>query len=164
MINILSHLGSADFWPKMDPIPYQGVLPWWEPISPSPFLLNVHLVVHHQHLIYPVYLGPAFPQTVDMPVFFYIDSEVVADWNCRNVDDVTLSYKFHMVSVVVVIDLGSCWWSIQDHAGDQFRIMLPTSIIQPVLAVLWWWSIQDHAGDKFRIMLVINLGSCWWWS
>jgi len=44
-----------------------------------------------------------------MPVFFYIDSEVVADWNCRNVDDVTLSYKFHMVSVVVVIDLGSCW-------------------------------------------------------
>jgi hypothetical protein len=99
-----------------------------------------------------------------MPVFFYIDSEVVADWNCRNVDDVTLSYKFHMVSVVVVIDLGSCWWSIQDHAGDQFRIMLPTSIIQPVLAVLWWWSIQDHAGDKFRIMLVINLGSCWWWS
>ncbi|KAF5832993.1 cytochrome c oxidase assembly protein CtaG/Cox11-domain-containing protein [Dunaliella salina] len=36
-------------------------------------------------------------ETVDMPVFFYIDSEMVGDWNCRNVDDVTLSYKFHKV-------------------------------------------------------------------
>jgi hypothetical protein len=32
-----------------------------------------------------------------MPVFFYIDSEMAADWNCRNVDDVTLSYRFYKV-------------------------------------------------------------------
>lgn len=36
-------------------------------------------------------------QTVDMPVFFYIDSEMAGDWNCRNINDVTLSYKFHKV-------------------------------------------------------------------
>jgi len=36
-------------------------------------------------------------ETVDMPVFFYIDSEMAGDWNCRNIDDVTLSYKFHKV-------------------------------------------------------------------
>jgi len=32
-----------------------------------------------------------------MPVFFYLDPEMASDWNCRNVDDITLSYMFHMV-------------------------------------------------------------------
>ena len=32
-----------------------------------------------------------------MPVFFYLDPELATDWNCRNVDDITLSYMFHRV-------------------------------------------------------------------
>lgn len=32
-----------------------------------------------------------------MPVFFYIDPEFATDWNCRNVNDITLSYMFHKV-------------------------------------------------------------------
>lgn len=36
-------------------------------------------------------------EEVDMPVFFYIDPELVADWNCRNVSNITLSYVFHKV-------------------------------------------------------------------
>lgn len=32
-----------------------------------------------------------------MPVFFYIDPEFAADWNCRNINDITLSYTFHKV-------------------------------------------------------------------
>ncbi len=38
-------------------------------------------------------------QTVDMPVFFYLDPEMAADWNCRNVSNITLSYRFHKVGV-----------------------------------------------------------------
>eukprot|EP00798_Chlamydomonas_sp_ICE-L_P028618 gene28618-31788_t len=34
-------------------------------------------------------------EKVDMPVFFYVDPEFATDWNCRNVDDITLSYTFH---------------------------------------------------------------------
>ncbi len=33
-----------------------------------------------------------------MPVFFYLDPEMASDWNCRNVDNITLSYMFHRVS------------------------------------------------------------------
>jgi len=36
-------------------------------------------------------------EVVDMPVFFYIEPDFAADWNCRNVQDLTLSYVFHMV-------------------------------------------------------------------
>jgi len=36
-------------------------------------------------------------EKVDMPVFFYIDPEMASDWNCRNVNDITLSYVFHKV-------------------------------------------------------------------
>ncbi|GIL91993.1 hypothetical protein Vretimale_18527 [Volvox reticuliferus] len=36
-------------------------------------------------------------ETIDMPVFFYIDPEFATDWNCRNIDDITLSYMFHKV-------------------------------------------------------------------
>ncbi|KAG2488646.1 hypothetical protein HYH03_012814 [Edaphochlamys debaryana] len=36
-------------------------------------------------------------ETLDMPVFFYIDPEFATDWNCRNVNDITLSYVFHKV-------------------------------------------------------------------
>ncbi|PNH05518.1 Cytochrome c oxidase assembly protein COX11, mitochondrial [Tetrabaena socialis] len=36
-------------------------------------------------------------EVIDMPVFFYIDPEFATDWNCRNVDDITLSYMFHKV-------------------------------------------------------------------
>ncbi|GFR48135.1 hypothetical protein Agub_g9969 [Astrephomene gubernaculifera] len=36
-------------------------------------------------------------ESIDMPVFFYIDPEFATDWNCRNVDDITLSYIFHKV-------------------------------------------------------------------
>ncbi len=32
-----------------------------------------------------------------MPVFFYIEPDMAADWNCRNVNDLTLSYVFHKV-------------------------------------------------------------------
>ncbi len=52
-------------------------------------------------------------QTVDMPVFFYIDSEMAGDWNCRNIQDVTLSYKFHKVSTCILEleeGLQSCTW------------------------------------------------------
>ncbi len=37
-------------------------------------------------------------QMVDMPVFFYLDPEMAADWNCRNIHNITLSYVFHKVS------------------------------------------------------------------
>ncbi|KAF1808549.1 cytochrome c oxidase assembly protein CtaG/Cox11, partial [Eremomyces bilateralis CBS 781.70] len=33
-------------------------------------------------------------ETVDMPVFFYIDKGIMEDRNCRNVGEVTLSYTF----------------------------------------------------------------------
>lgn len=36
-------------------------------------------------------------ETLDMPVFFYIDPEFATDWNCRNINDITLSYIFHKV-------------------------------------------------------------------
>ncbi|MEW5310516.1 MAG: hypothetical protein WDW38_002307 [Sanguina aurantia] len=36
-------------------------------------------------------------EVIDMPVFFYIDPEMATDWNCRNVNDITLSYTFHKV-------------------------------------------------------------------
>ena len=36
-------------------------------------------------------------EEVDMPVFFYLDPEFATDWNCRNVEDITLSYTFHKV-------------------------------------------------------------------
>jgi cytochrome c oxidase assembly protein subunit 11 len=32
-----------------------------------------------------------------MPVFFYVDPEMAADWNCRNINNITLSYVFHKV-------------------------------------------------------------------
>ncbi|GAX83748.1 hypothetical protein CEUSTIGMA_g11173.t1 [Chlamydomonas eustigma] len=37
-------------------------------------------------------------EEVDMPVFFYLDPEMASDWNCRNIDDITLSYMFHRVA------------------------------------------------------------------
>lgn len=64
---------------------------WHSPLSaPLPLLRCKGLQRSSQH-------NPPHSQTVDMPVFFYIDSEMVTDWNCRNVNDVTLSYKFHKV-------------------------------------------------------------------
>jgi cytochrome c oxidase assembly protein subunit 11 len=36
-------------------------------------------------------------EEVDMPVFFYIDPEMAADFNLRNVNDITLSYCFFRV-------------------------------------------------------------------
>lgn len=36
-------------------------------------------------------------EKVDMPVLFYIDPELVDDFNCRNVHDVTLAYTFYRV-------------------------------------------------------------------
>jgi len=36
-------------------------------------------------------------EKVDMPVLFYIDPEIVDDFNCRNVHDVTLAYTFYRV-------------------------------------------------------------------
>jgi cytochrome c oxidase assembly protein subunit 11 len=36
-------------------------------------------------------------EKVDMPVLFYLDPEMVDDFNCRNVHDVTLSYTFYRV-------------------------------------------------------------------
>ncbi|KAF6258686.1 cytochrome c oxidase assembly protein CtaG/Cox11-domain-containing protein [Scenedesmus sp. NREL 46B-D3] len=36
-------------------------------------------------------------EVVDMPVFFYLDPELVEDHNCRNVHDITLSYTFFKV-------------------------------------------------------------------
>ncbi|KXZ55283.1 hypothetical protein GPECTOR_3g42 [Gonium pectorale] len=36
-------------------------------------------------------------ETIDMPVFFYLDPEFATDWNCRNINDITLSYIFHKV-------------------------------------------------------------------
>ncbi|EFJ50342.1 hypothetical protein VOLCADRAFT_80232 [Volvox carteri f. nagariensis] len=39
-------------------------------------------------------------ETIDMPVFFYIDPEFATDWNCRNINDITLSYMFHKVEDV----------------------------------------------------------------
>ena len=33
-------------------------------------------------------------ETVDMPVFFYIDPDVLEDFNMRNVKTVTLNYTF----------------------------------------------------------------------
>ncbi|KAG1660167.1 hypothetical protein FOA52_005267 [Chlamydomonas sp. UWO 241] len=36
-------------------------------------------------------------EEIDMPVFFYVDPEFATDWNCRNVDNITLSYMFHRV-------------------------------------------------------------------
>lgn len=36
-------------------------------------------------------------EEVDMPVFFYLDPELVEDHNCRNVHDITLSYTFFKV-------------------------------------------------------------------
>lgn len=38
-------------------------------------------------------------ETLDMPVFFYIDPEFATDWNCRNINDITLSYIFHKVGL-----------------------------------------------------------------
>ena len=35
---------------------------------------------------------------MDMPVFFYLDPEMATDWNCRNIEDVTLSYTFHKMT------------------------------------------------------------------
>ena len=40
---------------------------------------------------------PHLKEEIDMPVFFYIDPEFATDWNCRNVNDITLSYMFHKV-------------------------------------------------------------------
>eukprot|EP00955_Chlamydomonas_euryale_P045544 353182-Chlamydomonas_euryale.AAC.36 len=37
-------------------------------------------------------------EEIDMPVFFYVDPEFATDWNCRNVDNITLSYMFHRVA------------------------------------------------------------------
>eukprot|EP00775_Hariotina_reticulata_P008764 gene8764-8943_t len=34
-------------------------------------------------------------EVVDMPVFFYVDPELVDDNNCRNIHDITLSYTFY---------------------------------------------------------------------
>jgi len=36
-------------------------------------------------------------EKVDMPVLFYIDPEIVDDFNCRSVHDVTLAYTFYRV-------------------------------------------------------------------
>lgn len=36
-------------------------------------------------------------ETVDMPVFFYIDPEMTEDFNLRNCHDVTLAYTFYKV-------------------------------------------------------------------
>lgn len=36
-------------------------------------------------------------ESVDMPVLFYIDPEFATDWNCRKINDITLSYSFHKV-------------------------------------------------------------------
>jgi cytochrome c oxidase assembly protein subunit 11 len=36
-------------------------------------------------------------EKVDMPVLFYLDPEMVDDFNCRNVHDVTLAYTFYRV-------------------------------------------------------------------
>ncbi|GBF92833.1 hypothetical protein Rsub_05452 [Raphidocelis subcapitata] len=36
-------------------------------------------------------------ETVDMPVFFYLDPELAGDHNCRNIHDITLSYTFYKV-------------------------------------------------------------------
>ncbi|KAG2424186.1 hypothetical protein HXX76_014719 [Chlamydomonas incerta] len=38
-------------------------------------------------------------ETLDMPVFFYVDPEFATDWNCRNINDITLSYVFNKVEV-----------------------------------------------------------------
>lgn len=43
---------------------------------------HTHIHTHHA------------PYQVDMPVFFYIDPEFATDWNCRNINDITLSYTF----------------------------------------------------------------------
>lgn len=36
-------------------------------------------------------------ESVDMPVFFYIDPEMCGDFNLRNTHDVTLSYTFFKI-------------------------------------------------------------------
>ena len=36
-------------------------------------------------------------ETVEMPVFFYIDPDIVADKNCADVDNIVLSYTFFLV-------------------------------------------------------------------
>ncbi|KAG2425521.1 hypothetical protein HYH02_015006 [Chlamydomonas schloesseri] len=36
-------------------------------------------------------------EQLDMPVFFYVDPEFATDWNCRNINDITLSYVFNKV-------------------------------------------------------------------
>lgn len=48
-------------------------------------------------------------ETVDMPVFFYIDPEFVNDPNMKGIEQVTLSYTFFSESSIGRVGLYSMW-------------------------------------------------------
>jgi len=47
-------------------------------------------------------------ESVDMPVFFYIDPEVVRDLNCKGIETVTLSYTFFSKCLNILVFGLSC--------------------------------------------------------
>lgn len=70
-------------------------------------------------------------EEVDMPVFFYLDPELVDDHNCRNVHDITLSYTFFKVDQDedVTAEADSAGSGIKLHGPGQ----LPAGVAAPPL-------------------------------
>jgi hypothetical protein len=65
-----------------------------------------------------------------MPVFFYIDPEVVEDPNCRKITDLTLSYTFFMVDDEDAAEVPEGQSGVKTHGA------LPAGQLTPAVAAV----------------------------